>query len=992
MKMKTVLVNMLAVALFAGIGHAQTNATLTGTVVDTSNAVSPGTVVTATDNSTGQQYSATSDARGVYRIVDMQPGTYNVQATRTGFAPLLLTNVQLLVGQTVTLPLSLKLQSVSQAVEVQAEAELVNTENQQVGGNINRTQMDDIPLLGRNVQDLSMLVAGVTSNDTANNSFGAYRDDLFQVNLDNQQITQQISTAGGFGEPFMSRDAVAEFQIVTNQYDITQGRSEGEQVNVITRSGTNNLHGTAYANFRRDAFDASDFVSHTVLPFSQSIAGGTVGGPVIKDKLHYFLSYEHQSQPQTVFVAPAVFSTLPSGQNSLNLSTPITQYTVLARGDYNINEKNTLTIRGTFWNNHDIQCSCQQSYPTSETAVHTYNPNVLGTWTNILTPNIVQQVQAGYSEYYWKTALGPGIAGTPYLDFLTLGLTVGPSFFYPENFNERTPSIHYNISIHQGKHDIKFGAETLLRTDAGYWPSDSRGWLFLGTPTDIPFTTRFPLADYNNPSAWNETNLGAFTTLAMQNFYPTGAGINMPRHEYAVWAGDTWHPLKNLSITLGLRWDADTGEYDPPGFTPTTAIVNNGWGINGNIGIKTGYKTLDDWAPRGGISYTIGNGWVIRGGAGVFYAFHDSQLTLGLDQQGGENKFANTYINFTGSPSFFTNWTNGATAATYAANPSLAGPQAITSVASDFRDPRALQATLGLQKQVGTGWVITSDLIYTRGEFLAWSPDANQNYDPNTGYSYNPNYTGKPTPAPRPDPAYAGISLLESNLHSELVELASSVNRRFARHWQTGLTYTLMFKNDDDGSGSGLGFSSISTINNQACPSCEWGRSPAFQRNTLRLNAIYNGPLGLNLSGVFYYGSGNYFADGFAPPQSYIDTLTGSFLGTNRLNAGTTAIVIPSQYAGRWDGPLVIQPGQSLPRDAFHGLPLYKLDLRLSKDIRFHERFVLTPMVDVFNLFNHPNYGSYNLLVNIPNFGAPAQNLNDAYVPREFQFAFHFAF
>lgn len=992
MQLRKLLLVLLTSGFTLGIVSAQNTATLTGTVVDQTNAVVPGTTVTATENSTGQTYTAISDARGDYRIVDMQPGTYRVQTMRDGFANLVVPSVQLLVGQTATLPLALQAATVSQSIEVQSEAELVNTENQEVGGNINRTQMDDIPLLSRNVQDLSMLVKGVTANDTSNNSFGAYRDDLFQVNLDGQQVTQQISIAAGFGEPFFSRDAVAEFQLVTNQYDISQGRSEGEQVNVITRSGTNQLHATAYGNFRRDDFDAADFVSHTVLPYSQTIVGGTIGGPILKDKLHYFLAYEYTNQPQTVYVAPAIYSTLPAGQNSLNLPTPITDYSMLARGDYTINDKNTFTVRGTFWNSHVTQCSCQQSYPTSETAVHTYNPNVLGIWTSVLTPNIVQEVQAGYTEYYWKTALGPGIAGTPYLDFTGLGLTVGPSFFYPENFNERTPSLHYNISVHHGKHDFKFGTEALFRADDGYWPENSRGWLFVNTPTDIPFTTRFPLADYKNPSAWDEAGLSA--TLALQDFYPNGPGLNMPRHEYAVWFGDTWHPLKNLSITMGLRWDADTGEYDPPGLPATTAIVNNGWGTNGNIGIKPGYQDLHDWAPRGGVSYSIGKGFVLRGGAGVFYAFHDSQLTLGLapTQQGGVGQFANTYVNFTGSPTFFSNWTNGATTATYVANPALAGPQGITSVSSDFRDPRAVQATFGFQKQLGSSWEVDSDFIYTRGEFLAWSADANENYDPNTGFTYNPNYLGAPPPAPRPDPAYAGISLLKSNLHSEYMAIASSLNKRFARRWQAGVTYTLMLKYDDEGSGAGLGFSSIATINNPVCPSCEWAVSPAFQRGTLRANAIYQGPWGLNLSGVFYYGSGNYFANGYAPPQNYIDTLTGSFLGTNRLNAGSTPIVIPAQYLGRWNGPSVIEPGQDLPRDAFHGLPIYKVDMRLSKDFRIGERVVITPMVDVFNLFNHPNYGSYETLVNLPAFGTPVQNLSDSYVPREFQFAFHFAF
>ena len=273
--------------------------------------------------------------------MEMLPGTYKVQAVLGGFATLVLNDVQLLVGQTVNLPLTLRIAAVASTVEVTSEAQLVNTENQEVGGNINRLQMDEIPLLGRNIQDLALLVPGVTANNTSNNSFGAYRDDLFQVNLDGQQITQGISISAAFGQPVFSRDAIAEFQLVTNQFDVSQGRSEGEQVNIITRSGTNDLHGTGYGNFRRDDFDASDFVSHTVLPYAQTIFGGTIGGPIVKDKLHYFFAYEHQSTPSSVFVAPVIYA-----PNTLTLATPNLQYDMVARGDYNINVEEHLLGAG----------------------------------------------------------------------------------------------------------------------------------------------------------------------------------------------------------------------------------------------------------------------------------------------------------------------------------------------------------------------------------------------------------------------------------------------------------------------------------------------------------------------------------------------------------------------------------------------------------------------------------------------------------------------
>ena len=154
--------------------------------------------------------------------------------------------------------------------------------------------------------ELSKLVKGITANDVTNTP-GVGSDDMFQLNLDGQQITQKIA-GSGFGQPRFSRESIAEFQIVTNMFDITQGRSAGIQVQAISKSGTNMNSGSFYGYFRDDKLNAPDPVAKKVLPYSNQQIGGTFGGPIVKDKLHYFASYEYEREPGTFFSSP---STLP---------------------------------------------------------------------------------------------------------------------------------------------------------------------------------------------------------------------------------------------------------------------------------------------------------------------------------------------------------------------------------------------------------------------------------------------------------------------------------------------------------------------------------------------------------------------------------------------------------------------------------------------------------------------------------------------------------
>ena len=225
---------------------------------------------------------------------------------------------------------------------VTGESPLVDISSTQVGGNVDRRQMEELPLQGRNWMELAMQVRGVTANAVDNTP--GVRDRQFQLNLDGQEITQQVA-GGGFGQPRFSREAIAEFQVVTNLFDITQGRSLGMQVQAISRSGTNNLNGSVYGYFRDDSLNAKDFIADRVLPYSNQQIGGAIGGPIIRDQpallpvLRARERAEHDPHRRR--------RRCPS--QSFSFDTKTVQNSFLGRGDWQMTPQDHITVRASYW-------------------------------------------------------------------------------------------------------------------------------------------------------------------------------------------------------------------------------------------------------------------------------------------------------------------------------------------------------------------------------------------------------------------------------------------------------------------------------------------------------------------------------------------------------------------------------------------------------------------------------------------------------------------
>jgi hypothetical protein len=961
-----------------------------GVVIDETKALLPGVTVTLVDLATGRQFDAVTNERGEYRVPSVPAGGYRIQAELVGFATVVIARVELLVGQNATVPFTMRVAQVSETLTVTGEAPLVDTRSSQVAGNVDRRQMEELPLQGRNWMELSLLVKGITANDTSNNRPGEATDEHFQLNLDGQQITQRVASSS-FGQPKFSREAVAEFQIVTNLFDITQGRSAGIQVQAITRSGTNTLSGSVYGYFRDEKFNAKDHVAGIVLPFQNQQMGGTVGGPLKRDKMLYFAAYEYEREPATFFLQPPQLR----GQ-SFSISSKRIQNSLTARGDYVVNSKNHVSLRASFWNLKSPVELSGSDHPSNGSKRTQESFNALATWSHIIDSNRVQELKIGYNGFNWQNLLAfPQVGGSPQpfgrpadpsarfqADYVFPGLIVGPPRNFPQLFVQHMGSARYDLNWHLNAHDLKIGGEFLGWKDTGEWHLLQRGeFIFNSRPPDLE--RRFPASGALDPSTWDVAGLDGLVNRFQQNVGDWT--INIPRPSWAIWFGDTWRMSDHrLTVNYGVRWDVDWGATAPPDVTTTIPFTPAG-GLPpfadvvdirpGDPLFKSGIRDLKNVAPRAGFTWDVtGNhNLVIRGGSGLFYTVSSSNITFSQQSFNTQRILVNSYPN-DGRPGFLQDPTRGVTPADVLAGKVPLPPQSPRVIAHDYRLPHTWQSSLGFQKQLSPGLGVEADLVHWREYNSPRSRELNVFFDPATGYNRDVRFG-------RPDPKFTSIRWIESKGRHDYMALSSGVTRRFKDNFQAGMTYTLMFFKHDDTNGDWGYFP-----NNPFNPGADWARSNSFQRNTLRLNGIYRLPWDISIAGAYFYGSGNAFTTTVAGTDPF-----GKGSSENRLNI-RAPIQIPSRALGRFDGPSVIGTGETVPRNALRGKPLHKVDIRVTKDIKLPGTVKMSGIAEVFNLFDHANFGSYNGQVNTATFGDPQQNTANAYVPRSGQFAFRIAF
>jgi hypothetical protein len=586
-------------------------AVLTGTITDSTGAVLPGVTVTVVHEASGNRFVAVTDERGVYRI-PARVGGYQIAAELQGFATAQRSNIELLVGQTLVINLQMAPSGVAETVTVSGEAPLINVATSQLGGNIDPQQVAELPAQGRNWMALAMLAPGSRmTSDTATTPIanrGAAGDvRQYQFSLDGQQVTSEM----GFGnQPRYSQESISEFQYISNRFDATMGRSAAVQVIAVTKSGTNRFSGSARGNFRDSRLNEPDPVIHKVVPIDNQQLGLTLGGPIRKDRLHFFTHFDYEREPKT-----SVWNT-PYPAFNVELHGPETVKMGGARLDYQLSSSMRIMGKITDAEHWQPFTPGNNSHPAATGSTLETNREYAAQFTHVISNRAVNEINGGKTRWifenanlthwshHWQAANGV-TTGSPRITFGNF--TIGGNAFYPrfgaqDNWSLRD-NFTYSYDAH-GRHDVKAGADAVVMVDSGNNCQSCMGTVDArnARPSAAELTAWFP--DAWDADTWN---MNAISPLILT--YSIGVGNYATRDvrpQYGTWFQDDWQIAPKLTLNLGARYDlslnANGNNYAVPPF------VDKGRPADKN-----------NIQPRAGFAYRLTPNTVLRGGTGVYF-------------------------------------------------------------------------------------------------------------------------------------------------------------------------------------------------------------------------------------------------------------------------------------------------------------------------------------------------------------------------------------
>jgi len=1066
---------LLSFSLFVAQINAQDPfGSIEGTVKDPQGSIVQNATVAVKNTATNASKTVTTNQDGYYRVLHLQPGVYEIKVSASGFKQSLLDHIQVQVGQTASADVGLQIGGATETVTVtpSADVQIERTDNA-VAGVVNTRQIENLPLNGRNFLDLAQLQPGTEKVDGG--SFDPTKANFTGVSIGGQagrstQITVDggsvVDNVVGTTVQNFSQEIVQEFQIGLSNFSLATGASASGSVNIVSRSGSNQFHGNAFSYFRDDkiaAFPAlsrldADHVPVAAqtdrIPFDRQQFGGTLGGPIIKDKLFFFGSYERNNQDGSSLYNPLKAPTFAGFA-----ANPFDEALFTGKLDWRVNDRTSTFFRYSFNRNLATgpspsgsgivpRASTSGIFASNDTFVVNRAHNFVAGVTYAFGTNISNSFVANYSDFL--DAIDPVTTGTPEIrlnpeqDF-----RAGTNALAPQRTQQKRLQLRDDLTWVKGKHIFTFGGD--------YERTSINGKFVFANP--VRFRLFSTDADGNALPFNDETDfLDAFVQDISMGIGDPNLPFNQKgdtkNNRFQVYGGDAWKITPSLTFNYGVayRWDSNLWNTDLTRPAVIAPLFENGTAApkrdDNNIAPRVGFA----WDPfkRGKT--------IIRGGFGLYYdntidnlrLFERAdlgpagaeQLLVGtsivsplLDPFGGDGRFVRGQITLaqaialapTLRADLEATQTNCTLPTAIECTNTVSGPV----FSSKFQVPYSLQYSIGVQHELPWNLLLQVDYNYRKGL------NEVQVFDINHADSAAGARLGAAFTAPVP---YA-----DSSAFSTYSGILARVDRRFSNGFQFTASYSLSRFKAFNADALGLGGAPTDLNNLRA----DFGPAGLDRKNRFVFSGIYELPFFKNSSSfvkknllgnwtvslisTMFSGlpesvflPNNVDLSGTGTFATYLPGTTAGSIGrgihsVNQLNSiidtfNSSIASLPNTTTCTDD---TVTPARTFPCDLL-GSEIFRIghlpsdtklggdsvisqDLRLTKTINFNEKYRVQIIGEVFNLFNFANLVNVNDLV-LPTEGTrdsdittlrPSQRSNSVFGtggPRAFQFGARFTF
>ena len=1001
MLLRGLLCLLLAFGLTTSAAAQSTTGDLTGRVLDAQGEAIPGATVTIRNEGTGLTRTAVTGSSGDYTLTQLPPGTYTATAELTGFRKSVVRGIEIGVGTRGTLNFDLAIGNLTETVEVRGEAALVETTKSDISGVVTPVEIANLPMLNRTFAGLSIImpearpVGNFDPTKTRIGNFAMSGGDGRQLDVNVDGGDNKDNVVGSLIQNF-AYESIQEFQVLQHRWTAEAGRSVGGVVNVISKSGTNDLRGSLFGTYRADETRARDFFekqraaadpNFRKADFRRDEFGGSIGGPIKKDKLFFFGAVEKFREDSNNVVTLAALNQLraiPGAQPLSEIPTPYDDILATVKVDYNPATNHTIFGRLAFQD----QSSPNDQIPVPATTDlnngnvnNTRNIDFVAGHTWSFAGNKLNQLTLHFQDF--NNEILPNVTGVPFLSFPSVA--TGPNANTPQQTLVTKYQLRNDLSVTGNRHALKFGTNYIYTQLGGYFYFGASGYSvqFFDDPLTIGSNTTLYPQGFATPGAVRNIQFAAGEASHVQDI-----------HQLAFYAQDDWRATDRLTLNLGLRWDANIGNLPDQTNNRTIAILSQlddprAREITSDREALA--RTTPSWKefqPRLGFAYDLrGNGrTVVRGGYGIFYDQLFQNLTLFSLSQSGPEIFS-TLLNLTNSAvgvGQLATFRYGVDALPPAGPPNYAILP--TGAFGRINDPKADEPyvqkwSIGFQAAIGERWSLSSDYVHTLGV----NEPRFQNINPQIQSICNPAFPGSTPTSSRcargvssryfdeafvraglPANRLEQINMFTTTNRSVYDSLATTLKARLGNRGSASISYVLASSRAWGGqptasySGNGIAIAPENQFKEG-----EFGPTRLDERHRLVLSGVINLPFDFQVAPILQYASPRPYSlnTGFDVDGDGLATVDRLCEGVNpadvfKVRGNATAIRAlnplgcPQQQVNQYRSGFVVNADGSIEERSARYL---NLDVRLTKAFKFGDRMQFKVFSDLYNVLNTEN-------------------------------------